>query len=107
MIFLLFSHITNIYYITAKHTSKNTALKALEYLKNTVTIIPFATEELSKTIELMKNDKEYNDMEDTIQYILAKQEKCDIIITNDKKFTSKDIKCFSSEQFCKNNNIGF
>ena len=99
--------ITNIYYITAKYTSKENALTALDYLKESITIIPFATQELSLTIDLMKEDKDYNDMEDTIQYILAKQEQCDFIITNDKKFSSKNIECLTSEQFCKKNNIGF
>ena len=99
--------ITNIYYITAKYTSKEHALQALSYLEKSVQIIPFAKDELSQTIELMQNDKDYNDMEDTIQYILAKKEKCDFIITNDKQFTSKEIPALTSEQFCKNNNIGF
>ena len=62
---------------------------------------------LSLTIDLMKDDKDYNDMEDTIQYILALQEGCETIITNDKNFTSKKIECLSSEQFCNKNNIGY
>ena len=99
--------ITNIYYITAKYTSKEIALKSLDSLKEIITIIPFAKDELSQTIELMQNDKDYNDMEDAIQYILAKKETCDFIITNDKQFTSKEIPALTSEQFCKNNNIGF
>ena len=99
--------ITNIYYITSKHTSKKIALQSLNSLKEFVYIIPFSANELSLTIDLMNSDKEYNDLEDTIQYILAKQENCNTIITNDKKFTSKEIECISSEQFCKNNNIGY
>lgn len=75
------------------------ALEALEALKEFVKIIPFAYEELTSTITLMRNDKSYKDMEDTIQYILALQENCDLIITNDKKFNSKDIKTISSQKF--------
>lgn len=99
--------ITNVYYITAKYTSKENALVALNYLKQSVQIIPFDNQELSQTVLLMQEDNDYNDMEDTIQYVLAKKENCDAIITNDKKFTSKNINIFSSEAFCKQYNIGY
>ena len=99
--------VTNIYYITSKYTSKDIVLKSLNSLKELIYIIPFAKDELSQTIALMQDDKDYDDMEDAIQYILAKQEKCDMIITNDKKFTSKKIRALSSEQFCKQHNIGY
>ena len=93
--------VTNIYYITSKYTSQDMALESLKLLKEIVEIIPFAYKELTDTIELMSKDKSYNDMEDTIQYILALQENCDIIITNDKKFNAKEIKLYSSELFIK------
>ncbi len=99
--------ITNIYYITEKYTSKQVALQSLDSLKEIINIIPFSTKELSLTIELMKGDKDYSDMEDTIQYILAREEQCDLIISNDKKFTSKNVLCLSSDTFCKNNNIKY
>ena len=91
--------VTNIYYITAKYTSSEQALEALSALKELVAIIPFAHTELDATIALMTEDKLYKDMEDTIQYILALQEGCDLIITNDKKFHSKEIKLLSSNAF--------
>ena len=43
--------------------------------------------------------------EDTIQYIMAKKEGCDLIISNDKNFVSKDIKLLISEKFCKEHKI--
>ena len=92
---------TNIYYITAKYTSKENALNALEYVKNIAQIIPFGDKELSQTITLMRNDSDYKDFEDSIQYILALNTKCDVIVTNDKRFVSKEIKCLSSEAFVK------
>ncbi|MEA3491496.1 MAG: PIN domain-containing protein [Campylobacterota bacterium] len=91
--------VTNIYYITAKYTSKNQALDALDYLKEIVEIIPFSYEELTIAIDLMKRDGEYKDMEDTIQYILAIEQHCDLIISNDKRFVSKEIECVSSDDF--------
>ncbi len=91
--------VTNIYYITAKYTSKIKALNALSYIKEIVQIIPFSHKELSSTVELMKTDSDYTDMEDTNQYVLAMQEHCDLIISNDKRFISKKIACLSSYNF--------
>jgi len=50
-------------------------------------------------IELMREDGDYTDMEDTIQYVLAKQMGCDLIVTNDKRFVAKEIKCVGSAEF--------
>jgi len=90
---------TNIYYITSKYTTKIKALDALEILKETVEIIPFAKDELSLAIELMRKDSDYSDMEDVIQYVLAKKTECDLIVTNDKRFVAKEIDCVGSEGF--------
>jgi len=90
---------TNIYYITAKYTTKENALDALEYVKNIATIIPFGEKELSQTIALMRKDADYKDFEDSIQYILALNTKCDVIVSNDKRFVSKGVECLSSEGF--------
>ena len=92
---------TNIYYITAKYTTRDNALNAIDFLKTSVSIIPFGEEELTATISLMRKDSDYKDFEDAIQYILALNTKCDVIVTNDKRFTSKGLKCMSSEAFVK------
>ena len=92
---------TNIYYVTAKYTTKENALNALEAVKKMANIIPFGEEELTSTISLMRKDSDYKDFEDAIQYILALNTKCDVIVTNDKRFTSKGLKCMSSEAFVK------
>ena len=42
-----------------------------------------------------------NDLEDNLQYLIAKENKCEYIITNDKKFYTKDIKVLSSIEFQK------
>jgi len=90
---------TNIYYITAKYTTKENTLDALEYVKNIAEIIPFGEKELSQTIALMRKDADYKDFEDSIQYILALNTKCDVIVSNDKHFVSKGVECLSSEGF--------
>ena len=40
-----------------------------------------------------------NDLEDNLQYLLAKKYECELIVTNDKTFYSKDIQTLSSEAF--------
>ncbi len=90
---------TNIYYITAKYTSKENALNVLDVVKSMAYIIPFGEEELTQTITLMRKDADYKDLEDTIQYIMAVKEKCDVIVTNDKRFVSKKIPSMTSKMF--------
>ena len=92
---------TNIYYITAKYTHKENALNAIDVIKELVEIIPFGAEELSETIGLMRSDSAYKDLEDTVQYILALQTGCDVIVSNDRNFISKEIPCMDSETFVK------
>jgi len=41
------------------------------------------------------------DLEDNLQYIIAKKENCKVIITNDKKFKFNDIEIVNSKQFVK------
>ncbi len=91
--------VTNIYYVTSKYVSKDKSLDGIDYLKTSVNIIPFSKDELSQTIDLMRFDDDYKDLEGTIQYILAKSVKCDVIVTNDKKFVSKDIELLNSSEF--------
>ena len=96
--------ITTLYYIDSKKYKEKTLTKILDISK-TLKIIEFSNKEVEQTCELMIEDKDYTDLEDTIQYILAKKLKCDLIISNDKKFISKDIKLQSSEEFCKEYHI--
>ncbi|WP_283399551.1 hypothetical protein [Desulfurobacterium pacificum] len=49
----------------------------------------------------MKNNSSFKNLEDTIQYVLAKKEKCDSILTNDKKFFSPDIKVLTTKEICE------
>ena len=39
------------------------------------------------------------DLEDSVQYLLAKEFECDLIISNDKKFYHGDIKVVSAKEF--------
>jgi predicted nucleic acid-binding protein len=89
--------VTNVYYITAKYTNKLNALAALEDIETLFTILPFDNLLLKDAVTLMRKDASYNDLEDTIQYLLAKMNGCEMIVSNDKKFVSKDLKLYSAE----------
>lgn len=91
--------ITTLYYVYAKIDKKN-SLDKIEKVNQTLNVIAFSNNEVEKTCCLMREDKDYNDLEDTIQYILAKKVKSDLIISNDKKFISKEINLMNSEKFC-------
>lgn len=96
--------ITTVYYILSKEDKKN-ALNKIEEITDFCKIIEFSNKEVKQTCELMKSNPNYKDLEDTIQYILAKKEECDLIISNDKNFVSEDIKLLSTTQFIENLSI--
>lgn len=91
--------VTTIYYITAKSISKEKVLEGIKLLKTSVSILPFGEKELTQTVDIMRKDADYTDLEDTIQYILALNAKCEVIVTNDKRYVSKEIECLSAEAF--------
>ncbi len=97
--------ITTIYYILSKQ-SKLKALSQIEELNKICKIIEFSNTELKQTCEAMREDSKFKDLEDTIQYILAKNTKCDLILSNDKKFYSPEIQLFNSTEFIKQYNLG-
>ncbi len=92
--------ITTLYYIGSKK-DKKVALANIEGINKILKVIDFSNKEVAQTCSLMKTDKKYEDLEDTIQYILAKKEGCDLIISNDENFYASDVKVVSSEEFCK------
>jgi len=96
--------ITTIYYLNAK-VDKQQALLNIQAINKTLKVIDFSNKEIEQTCTLMLEDTDYKDLEDTLQYILAKKSECDFILSNDKNFISKDIELKTSEQFCKENNI--
>ena len=92
--------ITTIYYVLAKK-SKSNALNSIVKLNKICQVIDFSNKEIAQTCNLMKEDESYKDLEDTLQYVLAQKENCDMIISNDKRFESKEIELLSSEAFIK------
>lgn len=92
--------ITTIYYINSK-IDKKQALSNIQEINKTLKVIEFSNKEVKECCSVMLKDEDYQDLEDTIQYIMAKKYECDMIISNDKNFVSKDIDLLTSEEFCK------
>lgn len=92
--------VTTVYYLSAK-IDKARALSEITKINRFCTIIDFSNSEVEQTCTLMATNDTFTDLEDTIQYILAKKTSCDCIISNDKKFHSPDIPLMSSVVFCE------
>ncbi len=86
--------ILNIDYIAKKQTKD---IREFLLLINKVFKVVGATNET--ILDALKVDN--NDLEDNLQYISAKNTKCTLIVTNDKKFIKKNIRVFTSEEFCR------
>ncbi len=95
--------VTNVYYITAKYTDRENAIEALQNVEAIFTILPFDNSILRQALKLMKDDNDYADLEDTIQYVLAIESGCTLIISNDKGFVSKGIETLSAKAFLRTN----
>ncbi len=92
--------ITSIYYISAKQNPE-TALIQVQELNTLCEVIPFSNKEIEQTCRLMNTNKNYQDLEDSIQYVLAKQQQCELILSNDKGFVSEDINLLTTKNFCE------
>jgi len=90
--------ITTIYYVLAK-VDKRKAFSDIKKVIEFFNIIPFGKEEIETAITLMEKDKKFKDLEDTIQYVVAKKAGCDLILSNDKDFYSPDINLLTTKQF--------
>jgi len=96
--------ITTVYYILSKQ-GREKALYNIEQINKICKIIELSNTEVLETCKLMREDEKFKDLEDTLQYVLAKNIKCDLIISNDKKFYSSDIELLNSDEALKKLNI--
>jgi predicted nucleic acid-binding protein len=65
-------------------------------------VIEFGNKEIEESCKFMKKNKNFTDLEDTIQYVMAKKVGCDLILSNDKGFVSEGILLMSSGEFLEN-----
>ena len=88
--------ILNIDYIAKKQVKD--IRDFLNLINYTFTIVGANNKSISKALKISNND-----LEDNLQYICANENKCDMIITNDKNFYSGDIEAMNSTMFLKSN----
>jgi len=92
--------ITTIYYIDSKK-DKQKALDHIISINEWCTVVEFGNTEVTKSCRLMKQNHKFTDLEDTIQYVMAKKIEADLILSNDADFVSDGIELMNTEQFCK------
>ena len=96
--------ITTVYYVLAK-VDKRKAFSDIKKVVELFEIAPFGKDEIKLAITLMEKDKLFKDLEDGIQYVIAKSQGCNLILSNDKGFYSPDIEIFDVKSFLEVFNI--
>lgn len=95
--------ITTLYYILSKQ-DREKALDFIEDVNEWCEVVDFANTEIRECCILMKKNSVYKDLEDTIQYVMAKKVLSDLILSNDKGFVSDEIRVMSSQEFLNERN---
>ena len=90
--------ITTLYYVLSKK-GKIDVLDSILDLNELCSVVEFSNFEIDESCKLMKKNKKFTDLEDTIQYVIAKKASCDLILSNDKKFVSNEMVLMSSKEF--------
>lgn len=89
--------LANTHYLVAKNTSKTMTRLLVKEMTDLLNVVSFDKEHL-----ISAADNSYADFEDSIQYFIAKQHNCDLIITrNIKHYKSFDIPALTAEQFLR------
>ncbi len=84
----------NIDYIASKQTKD---IRAFLQIINDSFIVVGAD---NKIFDLALN-MDNKDLEDSVQYVCASMQKCDVIVSNDKRFYKRDIKVLGSFEFAE------
>jgi predicted nucleic acid-binding protein len=90
--------ITTLYYVLSKR-GKTEALDSILDVNELCIVIEFGNKEIEESCKFMKKNKNFTDLEDTIQYVMAKKVGCDLILSNDKGFVSEGVDLMSSGEF--------
>jgi predicted nucleic acid-binding protein len=86
--------VLNIDYIAKKQVKD--IKEFIQLININFSVVGVSNDMISKALEIKNSD-----FEDTLQYLSAKNQKCDCIVTNDKSFYKADIDTFSSTEFVK------
>ena len=84
--------ILNIDYVAKKQMQE--VRKFLHFIENNFVIVGADNGDILKALKL-----ENHDLEDNLQYILAKKSACDLIISNDKTFIKSSLSVLNAELF--------
>jgi hypothetical protein len=79
-----------------KTLGKKKSLEQLKIMNRVIKVVEFGNVELNEAIYLMEKDEKFSDLEDTIQFVMARKKHCDYIITNDKNFYSYEVPLLTS-----------
>lgn len=89
--------IANIHYVISKNINKTSALIATRSLMNITKVLPFKAEHINSAVE-----EQHTDFEDSIQYYIAKQNNCDLVISrNIKHYKKFDLPVSTAEDFLR------
>jgi len=98
-VFINTDTLTNLFYILRSHIklSFDDALKKMEYIKESFTIVSIELAEIEQTLEICQRHI-FKDYEDAMQYMCAMKEECTLIITNNEKdFKNSQIDIINSQ----------
>lgn len=88
--------LTTIYYVLNRKLEKKVVLEQIKTLNQLINVIEFGNQEIDEALYLMEKNEAFSDLEDTIQFVMARKERCDYIISNNKSFHSTDVPLVSS-----------
>ncbi len=89
--------ITTMYYLLSKK-GKDMAFDAIEYVNSISRVVEFGNDEVAQSCLLMKQNPNFTDLEDTIQFVMAKKVEADLIISNDATFYSDGIELLNAKE---------
>lgn len=87
--------LTTLFYISK---NKPAVLEFLNTIVDEWEVVSFGSEVIKSAIKICQSNAAI-DLEDALQCLCAKREKCELLITNDKKFYNCGIKIVSSSDF--------
>jgi predicted nucleic acid-binding protein len=92
--------ITTIYYIDSKR-DKKMALEHIREINGWCTVVEFGNKEVEDCCRLMTGNGAFDDLEDTLQYVMARKVGADLILSNDTGFVSDGIPVMRADAFCE------
>ncbi|QKJ31981.1 PIN domain-containing protein [Mucilaginibacter mali] len=89
--------LANVHYLIRKHVNKATAKDIIKNVTDILKVFPFEKQHI-----LLAVSSDHSDFEDSIQYHIAMQNKCDFILTrNLKDYKHSTIPVLTAEQFLR------